>query len=92
MCLWCDSFDKWRLLLPNKNERQSMTFSARFKIQDVGSGPRPIDILAVADVQDESLTQNTEKASSMELHITIDADETNLKIGDIITANGHFVS
>lgn len=67
-----------------------MTFSARFKVQDVGDGPAPIDVLAVAEVEDGSLTQNTEKARSMELRIQIDADETTIKVGDTITAQGHF--
>lgn len=69
-----------------------MTFSARFKVQDVSDGPAPIDILAVAEVEDGSLTQNTEKAQSMELRIQIDADETVVKVGDVITASGHFTS
>lgn len=69
-----------------------MTFSGKFKIQDVSNGPAPIDILAVAEVEDGSLSQNTEKARSMELHVVIDSDETKLKIGDFININGHFVS
>lgn len=68
-----------------------MTFSARFKIDDVGEGPAPINVLAVAEVEDGSLTQNTEKARSMELRILLDADETSLAIGDVITVSGHFV-
>ena len=67
-----------------------MTFQARFKVQDVGEGPAPINVLAVAEVEDGSLTQNTEKARSMELRILIDADETTIKAGDTITASGHF--
>lgn len=69
-----------------------MTWSARFKVEDVSDGPAPINVLAVARVEDGSLTQNTEKASVMELRVTIDADETALKIGDEITGNGHFTS
>ena len=69
-----------------------MTFSARFKVQDVGEGPAPINVLAVAEVEDGSLTQNTEKAHSMELHILIDADETTIAVGDTITASGHFTA
>lgn len=67
-----------------------MTFSARFKIQAVGDGPAPIDVLAFADIEDGGLNQNTEKATSMELRILIDTDETSLKEGDIITATVHF--
>lgn len=69
-----------------------MTFQARFKVEDVGEGPAPINVLAVASVDDGTLTQNTEKASAMELRILIDADETSIAIGDEITASGHFVS
>lgn len=69
-----------------------MTFTARFKVQDVGDGLTPIDVLAVAEVEDGSLTQNTEKARSMELRIVIDADETAVKVGDVITVTGHFTS
>lgn len=67
-----------------------MTFSARFKIQDVSDGPAPIDVLAVASVEEETLTVNTEKAKSMELRIVLDADETTLAEGDEITVSGHF--
>lgn len=69
-----------------------MTFQARFKVQDVSDGPAPINVLAVAEVEDGSLTQNTEKARSMELRIVVDADETAVKVGDVITASGHFAS
>lgn len=69
-----------------------MTFQARFKVQDVSEGPAPINVLAVAEVDDGTLTQNTEKASTMELRVLIDADETTIKVGDTITASGHFVS
>ena len=69
-----------------------MTFQARFQVQDVGDGPAPINVLAVASVEDGTLTQNTEKARSMELRIVIDADKTSLAVGDSITASGHFTS
>lgn len=69
-----------------------MTFTARFKVQDVSDGPAPIDVLAVASVDDGTLTQNTEKARSMELRIVIDADETAVKVGDTMTVNGHFTT
>jgi hypothetical protein len=67
-----------------------MTFTARFKVQDVGEGPAPINVLAVASVEDGTLTTNTEKARSMELRIVIDADETSLAEGDELYCNGHF--
>ncbi len=69
-----------------------MTFTARFKVHDVSDGPAPIDVLAVAEVEDGSLTQNTEKARSMELRIVIDADETSLSEGDTLHVTGHFNS
>jgi hypothetical protein len=69
-----------------------LTFTAKFKVEDVGEGPAPIDVLAVARVEDDTLTQNTEKAKTMELRIQLDTDETALKIGDEIPVNGHFVS
>jgi hypothetical protein len=77
-------------LYTDKIERKSVSFTARFKIQDISDGPSPIDILAVAEVEDGSLTQNTEKAVSMELKIVLDANKTKFVIGDVITVNGHF--
>lgn len=67
-----------------------MTFSARFTVQDVADGPAPIDVLAVARVDDGTLSQNTEHATSMSLHIQLDVDETRVKAGDVITVTGHF--
>lgn len=69
-----------------------MTWQAKFKVQDVSDGPAPIDILAVASVEDGSLIQNTEHATSMELRIVLDTDETQIKVGDEITGSGHFTS
>jgi hypothetical protein len=67
-----------------------MTWSAKFKVQDVGDGPAPIDVLAAAD--GEYIISNTEgPIRSMELRIQLDADETRLKVGDEITASGHFI-
>ena len=43
-------------------------------------------------VEDDTLTQNTEKARAMELRIVIDADETSLSIGDTLQVTGHFTS
>lgn len=67
-----------------------MTFTARFNVQDVSDGPGPIDVLAVAQVDDGSLTQNTEHATSMELHMVIDGDSTRVSVGDTIQVTGHF--
>ncbi len=67
-----------------------MTFNARFTVQEVGDGPSPINVLAVAAVDDETLTANTEKATSMELRVVIDADETSVAVGDILPVSGHF--
>lgn len=69
-----------------------MTWSAKFKVQDVSEGPAPIDVIAFASVDDGSLNQNTEKARSMELKIVLDTDETDIKIGDEISGSGHFTS
>lgn len=69
-----------------------MTFTARFKVEDVGDGPAPIDIEAIAAVEDGTLTQNTEKARLMRLSIQLEADETSISIGDTITVTGHFTS
>ncbi len=69
-----------------------MTWQAKFKIQEVGEGPAPIDVLAVADVANGSLIQNTENVSSMELRLVVNTDQTSLKVGDEILANGHFTS
>lgn len=67
-----------------------MTWSAQFKVQDVGDGPAPIDILAIASIEDGTLSTNTEQAKSMELRIQIDADTTSITEGFIINAWGHF--
>ncbi len=69
-----------------------MTWQAKFKVQEVVTGPLPIKVLAVASVDDGSLVQNTEKATSMELNIVLDGDETTIKPGDEITGSGHFSS
>lgn len=69
-----------------------MTWTARFKVEDVGEGPAPINILAVARVEDGTLIQNTEHATVMELNILLDVNETSIKIGDEITGSGSFSS
>lgn len=67
----------------------NMTWTAKFKIQDVSDGPAPIDVLAAAE--GNAIVSNTEGGiRSMELRIQLDADETRLQIGDEITASGHF--
>lgn len=66
-----------------------MTFSARFQVTevDVKDGL----IRATAQVDNGTLTQNTEHATGMELWVTVDPDhETALKPGDVIDAHGHF--
>lgn len=68
-----------------------MTWSARFKVQDVSDGPAPIDVLAIAEGDD--VTSNTEgPIRSIELKLVIDADETGIAVGDEISATGHFLS
>lgn len=69
-----------------------MTWSARFVVEDVGNGPSPINVLAVARVEDGTLNQNTEHATVMELNILIDADKTSIKIGDELIGSGHFAA
>lgn len=64
-----------------------MTFEARFKVQDVGAGPSPITVLAVAESTD--ITQTTENVQSIELNILLNVDETELEIGDIFALTGH---
>lgn len=68
-----------------------MTFSARFTVDDVGDGPAPIDVLAVASVEAGTLTSNTERATSMELRVQLDVDETTLAVGEVLcSVHGHF--
>lgn len=67
-----------------------MTWTAKLKVQDVSSGPGPIDVLAVAEVADGTLITNTEKMRSVEVKFVIDADETSINEGDTIPASGHF--
>lgn len=64
-----------------------MTFSARMKIQDVGQGPAPIDVLAVNDGE---VTSNTEgPITSLEVRFQLGADATGLRAGDGFTITGH---
>lgn len=74
------------------NKERTMTWNAKFKVQDISDGPSPLNVLAVATIEDGSLVQNTEKATSMELRVVIDADETAIKVGDEISGSGHFCS
>jgi hypothetical protein len=69
-----------------------MTWSAKFTVQDVSDGPAPIDILAAANADDDgAVVSNTEgRVRSMELRVQLDEDTTNIKVGDVITATGHF--
>ncbi len=67
-----------------------MTWSAKFTVQDIGDGPAPIDVLAVAPADD--VVSNTEgNIASMELRIQFDEDEVALRPGDVITGHGSFV-
>jgi hypothetical protein len=72
--------------------RNAMTWSARLTVQDVSDGPAPIDILAAANADDAgAVVSNTEgKIRSLELRVQLDEDSTNIKVGDVITATGHF--
>lgn len=64
-----------------------MTYTARFKVTEVTEGK----IRAAASVEDGTLTQNTEKVTGMELICTVeDGHETQLKVGDEISGQGHF--
>lgn len=64
-----------------------MTWTARCKVDDVGPGPRPIDVLATST----SVTSNTEgKIAGVELRFQLDEDSTKVKVGDEITVSGHF--
>jgi hypothetical protein len=67
-----------------------MTWNARFKVTEVSDGPAPIAVVATASVEDGTLNQNTEHAQRMELRIELDADETQIKVGDEIPGYGHF--
>lgn len=72
-----------------------MTYTAQFKVTEVEDNK----IVAKASTQPGSadreefgtLTQNTERAVRMELHIEIEeGHETQLKVGDTISSHGHF--
>lgn len=65
----------------------AVTWFATLKVQDVGEGPAPIDILAGSD----NVTSNTEgKISGVEVKFKLDENETSIKIGDEIAVSGHF--
>lgn len=69
-----------------------MTWSGKLRVQDVSDGPAPIDVLAAANVEDgDPITSNTEGAIvGMELKLRLNADTTNIKVGDEIYVSGHF--
>jgi hypothetical protein len=68
-----------------------MTFSARFKVKTISEGPAPIEIIAVAGL--DEITANTEgNVTSMALRINLFENETAIRTGDIITVTGHFTN
>jgi hypothetical protein len=67
-----------------------MTWSARFKVAEVDVRESGVsEVHAVASVEDGTLTQNTERATRLELFARIEG-ETSLAVGDEITGSGHF--
>jgi len=72
-----------------------MTFSAGFTITDVGDGPAPIDVMAEAAVSDGSLARSGDDDGppirSAVLTLQLEADETDLAVGDTINVSGHFI-
>lgn len=73
-----------------------MTFSAGFTVTDVGDGPAPIDVTAEAAVSDGSLARSGDDDGppirSAVLRLQLEADETDVKIGDTIRVSGYFQS
>jgi hypothetical protein len=74
-----------------------MTWNALFKVTDVNDGKivaKASTLPGSADHEEVgTLTQNTERAKRMELHIELeDGAETSIKVGDNITGYGHFTS
>lgn len=64
-----------------------MTFSARMKVQDVGQGPAPIDVLAVNDGEVLSNTEGT--ITGIEVRLQLGTDATGIRAGDGFTITGH---
>lgn len=74
-----------------------MTWSAQFKVTDVADGviTAKASTLPGSPEQEEvgTLIQNTERAKRMTLRIELeDGAETQVKVGDTISGQGHFMS
>lgn len=64
-----------------------MTYTAKFRVDEVADGK----VHAVAKVEDGTLTQNTEHVTRMELTAFVEeGHETQMKVGDEISGQGHF--
>jgi hypothetical protein len=67
-----------------------MTWNARFAVQEVNTEESPAVIRATADAG--QVSSNTEgKIVGAELTLRLDETDTSVRVGDEITANGHFV-
>lgn len=72
-----------------------MTYTAQFKVTEV-EGNKIVAKASTPPGSDDheefgTLTQNTEHAVRMELHIEIEeGHETQIKVGDTISGHGHF--
>lgn len=67
-----------------------MTWSARFAVQEVNTDESPTVVRATADAA--RVTSNTEgKIVGAELTLRLDEESTSVRVGDEITASGHFV-
>lgn len=74
-----------------------MTWTAQFKVTDVEDGKIVAKASTLPGTTDRieygTLTQNTEHAIRMELHIELEEGaETQIKVGDDLSAYGHFTS
>lgn len=74
-----------------------MTWSAQFKVTEVSDGKivaKASTLPGSADSEEVgTLVQNTERAKRMELHIELEDDaDTQVKVGDTISGQGHFSS
>lgn len=67
-----------------------MTWSARFAVQEVNTDESPTVVRATADAA--RVTSNTEgKIVGAGLTLRLDEESTSVRVGDEITASGHFV-
>jgi hypothetical protein len=77
-----------------------MTWSAQFEVTEVEDGKIVAKASTVNEHPDQvaslefgKLSQNTEKAKRMTLIVDLeDGAETQIKVGDTMTASGHFTS